>query len=165
MLDLNKKKTGNIRVCTDKECFWRNFTGPCNVSLSYVTAKCQTVPDTRGAFSHNKSGTVPDDSLFPALIVLLRVEPRPIKAVEELTWVEKGDCRKTMPFLGISIRYPGGRKALKPKTRSGCPWKSCDTRFITPGVSMLLENGQSFQFILSGAMFWRGSHLIKLATM
>lgn len=55
------------------------------------------------------------------------------------TCVEKGDWRKATPFLGTSIRYPGGRKALNPKTRSGCPWKSCDTRFITPGVSMLFR--------------------------
>lgn len=60
--------------------------------------------------------------------------------IEELTCVENGDWRKAIPFFGISIRYPGGRKALKPKTRSGCPRKSCDTRFITPGVSMLIRN-------------------------
>lgn len=37
----------------------------------------------------------------------------------------------------ISIRYPGGKKVLKPPISSECPWKSIDTRWITPGVSML----------------------------
>lgn len=63
------------------------------------------------------------------------------KCKERLTCVENGDWRNATPFLGTSIRYPGGRKALKPKTRSGCPWKSCDTRFMTPGVSMLSREG------------------------
>lgn len=42
-----------------------------------------------------------------------------------------------LPFLGMSILYPRGRKALNPTMRSGCSWKSCDTRRMTPGVSML----------------------------
>lgn len=40
-------------------------------------------------------------------------------------------------FLGMSILYPRGRKALNPTMRSGCSWKSWDTRLMTPGVSML----------------------------
>ena len=35
------------------------------------------------------------------------------------------------------MRYPGGRKVLKPWIREGFPWKRAETRSITPGVSML----------------------------
>lgn len=53
------------------------------------------------------------------------------------TWLDRGDCMFNLPFLGMSILYPRGRKALNPTMRSGCSWKSCDTRRMTPGVSML----------------------------
>lgn len=36
-----------------------------------------------------------------------------------------------------SILYPGGKNVLKPTMRSGWPLNSWDTRFITPGVSIL----------------------------
>lgn len=38
-----------------------------------------------------------------------------------------------------SMRYPGGRKVLKPDINSGCPLNNIDTRSITPGVSILLR--------------------------
>lgn len=47
-----------------------------------------------------------------------------------------------LPFLGMSILYPRGRKALNPTMRSGCSWKSCETRRMTPGVSMLEQRTQ-----------------------
>ena len=36
-----------------------------------------------------------------------------------------------------SMRYPTGKKVLKPWIRDGCPLKRCDTRLMTPGVSIL----------------------------
>lgn len=36
-----------------------------------------------------------------------------------------------------SMRYPAGKKVLKPWMSVGCPWKRFDTRSMTPGVSML----------------------------
>jgi hypothetical protein len=35
-----------------------------------------------------------------------------------------------------SMRYPGGRKVLKPWMRLGCPRKRVETLSMTPGVSM-----------------------------
>ena len=39
-----------------------------------------------------------------------------------------------------SMRYPGGRKVLKPWIRFGCPAKSSETRLMTPGVSILAKD-------------------------
>ena len=36
-----------------------------------------------------------------------------------------------------SMRYPTGRKVLNPAIRVGWPWKRRETRWITPGVSIL----------------------------
>ena len=36
-----------------------------------------------------------------------------------------------------SMRYPTGRKVLNLAIRVGWPWKSRETRWITPGVSIL----------------------------
>lgn len=45
----------------------------------------------------------------------------------------------TFPSLPLrhSIRYPGGRKVLKPWMRTGWPRKRLETRSMTPGVSIL----------------------------
>lgn len=36
-----------------------------------------------------------------------------------------------------SIRYPGGKNVLNPWIRAGCPLKRVETRWMTPGVSIL----------------------------
>ena len=36
-----------------------------------------------------------------------------------------------------SMRYPTGRKVLNPAIRVGWPWKRRETRWMTPGVSIL----------------------------
>lgn len=40
------------------------------------------------------------------------------------------------------MRYPGGRKVLKPWMRIGFPWNNIETRSITPGVSILVKQDQ-----------------------
>lgn len=77
--------------------------GPCNASPSCVTVKCQPIPHSRAAFSHKESGT-PHKMNHGTFFLHSKSESWSIRAVEELTWVEKGDWRNTMPFLGISIR-------------------------------------------------------------
>ena len=42
---------------------------------------------------------------------------------------------------GISMLYPGGKNALNPSISSGCAGNNVDTRWITPGVSMLMVFG------------------------
>jgi len=43
------------------------------------------------------------------------------------------------------MRYPGGKKVLKPWIRFGLPAKSVDTRRMTPGVSILFSiSGNSY---------------------
>ncbi len=50
-----------------------------------------------------------------------------------------------------SILYPGGRKVLKPTIKSGCPLKRFDTRFMTPGVSIL-----KFRcYLMNHQLHWR----------
>lgn len=57
-----------------------------------------------------------------------------------------------LPFLGMSILYPRGRKALNPTMRSGCSWKSCETRRMTPGVSMLEQRTGAGKSVLGSKL-------------
>jgi hypothetical protein len=64
-----------------------------------------------------------------------------------VVWVVVPEGVVTVIVLGsagsteTSMRYPMGRKVLKPAIRVGWPWKRRDTRWITPGVSILVQQG------------------------
>lgn len=65
--------------------------------------------------------------------------------VDLVFWVVVPSGVVTVIVLGsegsadTSMRYPTGRKVLNPCMRYGFPWKRRETRWMTPGVSMLLE--------------------------
>lgn len=108
---------------------WPFCTGALNVA-SGLSAPCDSGGCQPGLVFRNACAGP------PVVVSCWVARPPPIE------WIVEPEGVVTRMLLGLfsrphSIRYPGGRKVLKPWIRFGWPAKSSETLLMTPGVSIL----------------------------